>query len=122
MNASEATVIILSSNVAYARDSSLDKTVGIFCNRRMNMHCALHYRIRRLRIHDVQQNVNYFIASDAKNRSTHNVFCFRINRDFDETLCLIFLNGAAHSLIGKFRNGCSAARSPYFGVRHAASP
>ncbi|SFH56772.1 hypothetical protein SAMN05216299_12338 [Nitrosospira sp. Nsp14] len=28
MNASEATVIILSSNVAYAKGSSLDKTVG----------------------------------------------------------------------------------------------
>ena len=61
------------------------------------MHCALYYRIRRLRIHDVQQNVNYFIASGAKNRSTQNVFCFRINRDFDETLCLTFLNGPAHS-------------------------
>jgi hypothetical protein len=33
-----------------------------FRNRRMNMHCALYYRIRRLRIHDVQQNVNYFIV------------------------------------------------------------
>ena len=41
-----------------------------FRNRRMNMHCALYNRIRRLRIHGVQQNLDYFIASDAKDRST----------------------------------------------------
>lgn len=44
-----------------------------------------YYRIRRLRIHDVQQNDNYFIASGPKNRSTQNVFCFRINSDSSET-------------------------------------
>ena len=75
------------------------------------MHGALYYRIWRPCIHNVQQNVNYFIASDAKNRSTHNVFCFRINRDFDETLCLTFLNGAAHSTHRKFRNECSRAQT-----------
>ena len=41
-----------------------------FRNRRMNMHCALYYRIRRLRIHDIQQNLNYFIAPGPQNRST----------------------------------------------------
>ena len=46
------------------------------------MHGALDYRIRRLRIHDVQQNVNYFIASGPKNRRTQNLFCFRINSRF----------------------------------------
>ncbi|SFH56781.1 hypothetical protein SAMN05216299_12339 [Nitrosospira sp. Nsp14] len=64
----------------------------------------------------------YFIASDAQNRSTHNVFCFRINRDFDETLCLTFLNGAAHFAHRKLRGEYRAPRFPYFGVRHAASP
>jgi hypothetical protein len=34
------------------------------------MHCALYYRIRRLRMHGVQQNVNYFIASGTKDRRT----------------------------------------------------
>ena len=29
-----------------------------------------------LRIHDVQQHVNNFIASGPKNRRTQNVFCF----------------------------------------------
>ena len=85
------------------------------------MHGALYYRIRRLRIHDVQQNVNDFIASGPKNRSTQNVFCFRINRDFDETLCLTFLNGPAHSAHRMFRSECRAPRLPYFGIRHAAS-
>jgi hypothetical protein len=42
----------------------------IFRHRRMNVHGALDDRIRRLRIHHVQQNVNYFIASDFKNRCT----------------------------------------------------
>ena len=85
------------------------------------MHRALYDRVRRLCIHDVQQNVNYFIASGPKNRRTHNVFCFRINRDFDETLCLPFLNGPAYSAHRIFRSECSAPRLPYFGVRHAAS-
>src|SRR5437899_12595473 len=69
----------------------------VFRNRRMNMHCALYYRIRRLRIHDVQQDVNYFIASGPKNRSTQNLFCFPINTDFHETLGLTFLKGPAYS-------------------------
>jgi tyrosine-protein phosphatase YwqE len=56
----------------------------------MNVHCALDDRVRRLRIHHVQQNVNHFIASDSENRSTQNLFCFCIGADFDETLCLTF--------------------------------
>jgi hypothetical protein len=92
-----------------------------FRNRRMNMHCALYNRIRRLRIHDVQQNLDYFIASDAKDRSTQNLFCLRINRDFNETLRLTFLNGPAYSAHRMFRSECSAPRLPYFIVRHAAS-
>src|SRR5947208_2175403 len=46
----------------------------IFRDRRMNMHGALDYRIRRLRIHDVQQDLNDFIASGPKNRSPQKVF------------------------------------------------
>ena len=48
----------------------------------MNVHCALDDRIWRLRIHDIQQNVNDFIASSPKNRSTQNLFCFRIHSRF----------------------------------------
>ena len=51
-----------------------------FCNRRMNMHRALYHRIRRLRIHHVEQNVNDFVASGPKDRRAQNVFGFRINR------------------------------------------
>jgi hypothetical protein len=85
------------------------------------MHCALDYRIRRLRIHDVQQNVNNFIASGANYRSTQNLFGCRIDRNFDETLGFTFLNGTAHSAHRMFRSERSAPRLPYFGVRHAAS-
>jgi len=92
-----------------------------FRNRRMNMHCALYYRIRRLCIHDVQQDVNDFIASGSKNRSTQNVFCVRIDRDFDETVGLTFLNRSAHLAHRMFHSECSAPGLPYFGVRHAAS-
>ena len=92
-----------------------------FCNRRMNMHGTLHYCIRRLCIHDVQQGVNDFIASGPKNRSTQNVLCFRINRDFDEPLRLTFLNSPAHSAHRMFRSECRPPGPPYFGVRHAAS-
>ena len=51
--------------------------------------------VRRLRIHDVQQNVNHFIASDSKNRSSQNLFRFCIDADFDETLCLALFVGPA---------------------------
>ena len=69
----------------------------ILRNRRMNMHCALYDRIGRLRIHHIQQNVDYFIASGPEDRGAQNLFCFRVNTDFDETLCLPFLKRPAHS-------------------------
>ena len=46
------------------------------------MHCALYNRVRRLRIHDVQQDLNYFIASGPENRSTEDLFGFRIDSRF----------------------------------------
>ena len=85
------------------------------------MHCALYDRIRRIRIHDVQQNVYYFIASGPKDRSTQNLFCLRINSDFDETLRLTFLNGPAYSAHRIVCSECGAPRLSYFIVRHAAS-
>src|SRR5580700_10542083 len=67
----------------------------IFRDRWMNVHGALDDRIRRLRIHHIQQNVNYLVASDSKNRSTQNLFGFRIDADFEETLGLTFFVGTA---------------------------
>jgi len=64
-----------------------------FCNRWMDMHCALDERIRRLRIHDVQQHVNHFIASCPENRRTQYVLCLGIDRDFHESLSFSLLNG-----------------------------
>src|ERR1041384_1346350 len=40
----------------------------VFRNRRMNMHSTLDDRVWSLRVHDVQQNMNNFIASCAENR------------------------------------------------------
>ena len=54
----------------------------IFRDRRMNVHGALDDRVWRLCIHDVQQNVNHFIASDSKNRGPQNLFCFSHRRRF----------------------------------------
>jgi hypothetical protein len=42
------------------------------------------------------------------------MFCFGINRDFDKTLRLTFLNGPAHPAHRKFRREGSAPRLPYF--------
>src|SRR6267143_1692784 len=92
-----------------------------FCNCRMNMHCALYDRIRRLRIHGVQQYVNDFIASGTKDRRTENLFCVSIHSDFDEAVSFSLLNSPAHSAHRMFRRECSTPRLPYFGVCHAAS-
>ena len=32
--------------------------------------------------------MNYFVPSDPKNRGAQNLFCVRVNADFDEALCL----------------------------------
>src|SRR6266568_3400776 len=93
----------------------------IFRNRRMNMHCTLYDRVWSLRVHDIQQNMNDFIAAGAKNHSTQNLFCLSIDTDLHETLCLAFLKGAAYSAHRIFRSECTAPRLPYFGVCHAAS-
>ena len=85
------------------------------------MHCTLDDRVRSLRVHDIQQNMNDFIASDSKDRSAQNLFCFRIDADFHETLCLAFLKGPAYSAHRIFRSERAAPGLPYFGVRHAAS-
>jgi hypothetical protein len=42
----------------------------VFRDRGMNVHGTLDDCVRRLCIHHVQQNVNHFIASDSKNRSS----------------------------------------------------
>ena len=94
----------------------------IFRDRRMNVHGALDDGIRRLRIHHVEQNVNYFIASDSKNRGSKNLFGFCINANFDETLCLAFFDGPAHLAHWKFRSERARPGFPYFCIRHAASP
>ena len=85
------------------------------------MHCPLYDRVWSLRVHDIQQDMNDFIASDSKNRSPQNLFCLRINTDLHETLCLAFLKGAAYSAHRIFRSECRAPRLPYFGVCPAAS-
>jgi len=72
----------------------------ILRNRRMNVHGALDDCVGRLRIHDVQQDVNDFIASGAKDRGSQNLFCVRINTDFDEALCLAFFIGPGHAAHG----------------------
>ena len=85
------------------------------------MHCALYHRIRRLRIHGVQQNVNDFIASGTKDRRTENLFCISINSDFDEALSFSLLNGPAYSLHRKAGNQRTAAGFSDICVRHTTA-
>ena len=94
----------------------------ILRDRRMNMHCALDDRVWRLRIHDVQQNVNHFIPSNSENGSSQDLFRFCIDADLDETLHLSFFVGPAHFTHRIFRNEGTASGFPYFFVRHAAAP
>ncbi len=69
------------------------------------------------------RNVNYFVASDAKNCSTQNLFRFCIDADFqDETLCLTFFVSPAHLTHRIFRSQGTASGFSYLCVRHAASP
>ena len=93
----------------------------IFRDRRMNVHRALNHGVRSLRVHRVQQNVNNFVASDSENCGTQNLFCFRVDADFDETLCLTFFVRAAHLAHRKLRGEGSPSRFPYLCVRQAAT-
>ena len=85
------------------------------------MHGALDYRVRSLRIHNVQQDVDYFIAPGPKNRGTQDLFGFRVNGDLDETLRLALLNCPAYSAHRMGRGEGRSPRLPYLGVREAAS-
>jgi hypothetical protein len=87
----------------------------------MNVHCALDYRVWSLRVHDIQQNVNDFIAAGPKNRSAQNLFCFRVNTDFHEALGFTFFVGPAHPAHWVLRNERLASGLPYFCVGHAAA-
>ena len=91
----------------------------IFRDRRMNVHGALDDRVRRLRIHHVQQSVNYFIAFDSKNRVSQNLFRFRIDAVFVETLCITFFVGPGHLTHRICR---SKPRRPDFRISASVSP
>ena len=89
----------------------------------MNVHGASDNRVRRAfgRYITSRENVNYFIAPDSKNRRSQDLLRFRIDADFDETLCLTFFVGPAHLAHRIFRGQGRASRFPYLSVRHTAS-
>src|SRR5579863_945286 len=87
----------------------------------MNVHGALNDGVGRLRIHDVEQNVNYFIATNSKDRSSQNLFRFRIDADFHKALGLAFFVGPAHTAHGIFHSERVTSGLPYLCIRHAAS-
>ena len=68
-----------------------------------------------------QRDLNDFIAAGAKNRSAQDLFCFRINTDFHETLNLTFFISPAHPAHRIFRTECTTSGLPYFIVCHAAT-
>ena len=45
-----------------------------FRDRGMNVHRSLHYSIWRTRVHHVQHAMNHFIAADAENRCSQDLF------------------------------------------------
>ena len=85
------------------------------------MHGALDDRIRRFRIHDVEQNVNHFITPHSKNRRSQDLFRFRIDTNFHESLRLTLFVGATHAAHRIFGSQGTASGFSNLCVRHAAS-
>jgi hypothetical protein len=50
-----------------------------FSNGGMNMHGALHHRVLRLRIHQVQNTMDYFVAARAKDRSSQYLLAVAVH-------------------------------------------
>ena len=85
------------------------------------MHCALYGRVGCFCIHHIEQYVYDFIASSTQDGRTKNLFCLRINSDFDEALSFSLLNGPAYSLHRKAGNQRTAPGFSDICVRHTTA-
>jgi len=93
-----------------------------FRNCRMDMHRALYYRIRRLRIHDVQQDLKRLRRRRFRESQRPESVLFPHQQRFLMKPCVSpFSTARPTRFIGCFRSKRSAFRLPYFGVRHPAS-
>src|SRR5579863_4059507 len=84
----------------------------------VNMHGALHHRIRRLGVHHVQNAVDRFIAASAQQRCAENLVRVRGHNDFHKALRLPFFNGAAYFGHRSLSDQSLSAALHNFGFRH----
>src|ERR1700722_6171424 len=61
----------------------------------MDVHGALQGRIGRLRVHDVENSVDRFIAACPQDRGTEDQLAVSVDEDFHETSCFAFLDRSA---------------------------
>src|SRR5262245_4082725 len=66
-----------------------------FGDRWMDRYGARQHVVGNVRIHNVQNPVNRFVAACAEDRRAENSASFRVHDDFHEALRLAFFDGAA---------------------------
>lgn len=87
----------------------------------MNVHGALDHCVGGLRVHDIQQNVDDFIAACAQDRSAENLSGFRIYANLHEPLGLAFFIRTAHPAHRIFRDQSAPPGLPYSCACHTAA-
>ena len=87
----------------------------------MNWHHALHYCVRRLGIHHVENTMHDLVAAGTEKCRAQDFLAVSIGDDLHETLCLATLNGTAHLCHRTYSDENVAAGFESFRFRHAGA-
>ena len=87
----------------------------------MDVHRPAHGRIRCFGVHDIEQDVNHFIAGDAQDRCAEDRFRLRVDEDLHEALSLTLLDCSADVGHGASGDQRLAPGSSYLRFGHAGA-
>src|SRR5262249_4655153 len=84
----------------------------------MNVHRALHHRVGRLGVHNIENAVNDLVTFEAEEGGAQYLFAISIHQDFHEPLGLAFLICAADIFHSQYGNERGLASLADFLFRH----